>query len=161
MTYIKKKPDSQGKPFSDLDLKKLKALFGKYGIESFDAACREVKSKPLRGAGREKRYIGNLISVLIAVDELAKAVGDVERALDVLDNKVPTLAGKKYKRSGLRSIYYKAVELLEIDPIFANHVEQARDARKHPERAIVIGDPIPKGLTMGPAIPLMMKITSK
>jgi hypothetical protein len=161
MTYERKKQNVAGRVITAADLKILKRICSKYGAASFDAACHKIKTLPERRAGREKHYIGNLASVLIAVDEVAKDAGGLERAFDLLSEKVPSLSGKNYKRAGLKSLYHAAAALLKTDSKFAHMVGQFREARAHPERAFVIGDPIPSGLTRGPTIPLMMKIRSE
>ena len=90
-----------------------------------------------------------------------KDAGGVERAFDLLSDKVPKHSGKNYTRAGLKSLYHKAAALLKTDSEFAHLVGQFRETRAQPERAFVIGDPIPAGLTMGPTIPLMLKVRSE
>jgi hypothetical protein len=162
MTYKPKKPDRTGSKVTGADLKHLKRIYAKYGEASFDAACATIKNLPPRGPGRGKHYIGNLISVLIVVDEIAKNGVGVEGAFDILDGRVPSHTGKNYKRAGLKSIYYTAANLMASDSKFAALVKQFREARAHPEDTVVIGDTLPAGLVMvGPRIPLMMKIKSE
>jgi len=161
VTYKRKKLDLAGSPVTGADLKSLKRIYSKYGAAAFDAACRMIKTLPARGAGRGKHYVGNLVSVLIAVDEAAKSRGGVERAFDLLDGKVPSLSGKSYTRAGLKSIYHTAAALVKSDSKFADLVKQFRESHSHPERAFVIGDRIPPGLTKVHTIPLMLKIKSE
>jgi hypothetical protein len=158
MTYEHKKTNRIGTKVTGDDLKHLKRIYAKYGEASFDLACASIKKIPARGPGREKHYVGNLISVLSVVDELANSGAGIEGAFDILDGKVPSLSGKNYKRAGLKSMYHTAAKLLASDPKFAELVKQFRDARARPEDTLVIGDALPAGLVMGPRIPLMLKL---
>jgi hypothetical protein len=159
MTYKRKKPDRTGRRLTKEDLAILKRIYQKYGETTFDAACREVKTLPARGPGRERRYDGNLISVLIAVDENVERLRmPVEKVYEHLEGKVPRHDGKYYSAAGLKSIYQQARRKLQSDLKFAEIVEQLRKSSAHPGQAIVIGDPIPAGLTRGPTIPLMLKV---
>jgi hypothetical protein len=157
VTYKRKKRDFEGSPVTATDLKTLQRIRAKYGAKSFDAACRAIKILPARGPGRGKHYAGNLASVLIAVDEIAKDKGGVERAFDVLKGKIPGPSGKFYSRGGLKSVYYAAAALAKSNAEFADAVRQFKEVRANPELAIVIGGPIPPGLTKGATTPLIMK----
>jgi hypothetical protein len=153
MKYVGKKPNAEGKPFSDDDMERLERLFRKYGGASFDAACRSVRTLPKRRAGQPSNELNNLFAVYVALHESVSEIG-IEKTCKVLEGYVDMPNGtRKYKAGGLKTLYGKALKMIEKDPEMARRAKMFEDLRSgRLEPLQTIGDPIPK-FPSGPIIP--------
>src|SRR5260221_11014849 len=153
MKYVKKKTDADGKPFSDDDMERLGRLFRKYGSASFDAACRSVRTLSRRRPGQPAHELNDLFAVYVALHESVTEIG-IEPTCKVLEGHVDIPNGtRKYKAGGLKTLYDKAVKMIEKDPEMARRAKMFEDLRSgRLEPLQTIGDPIPQ-LPSGPIIP--------